>query len=93
MVAASDGACDREHRRRDYGVHLRPWGGGVDDLAEQRAAAPAGAGEGGQARRHRRRQAPTGDRQRGRLLPSASANQDPGSDGGADLGQGQRGWR
>ena len=33
MVAASDGACDREHRRRDYGVHLRPWGGGVDDLA------------------------------------------------------------
>ena len=77
------------------GFNFVPGAAATMTSPSQRAAAPARAGAGGQARPGGTgdAQAPAGDRQRGRLLPSARANQDPGPDGGADLGQGQRGWR
>ncbi len=104
MVAAGNGACDREHWRRDNRVQLRPRGGRDDDLADQRATAPARSGAGGaagHARRPRgrrgqrgqgdeRRPAAGGHRERGRVLPAAGQDQDAGPDGGADLGQDQQ---
>ena len=104
MVAAGNGACDREHWRRDNRAQLRPRGGHDDDLAGQRATAPARPGAGGAAGHvHRprgrrgqrgpgdeRRPAAGGHRERGRVLPAASQDQDAGPDGGADLGQHQQ---
>ena len=54
MVAAGNGACDREHWRRDYRAQLHPRGGHDDDLADQRATPPARPGAGGAARHARR---------------------------------------
>ena len=70
MVAAGNGACHREHRRRDHRVQLRPRGGRDDDLADQRATAPARARAGGTAWRVHR---PGGRRgQRGQATATRS---------------------
>ena len=104
MVAAGNGARYRDHRRRDYRLQLRPRGGRDDDLADQRATAPARPRAGGTARggherqgrgrrhrrqRHRRRAAPVGDRQRREVLPADRRDSQSRPDGGAHLGQHQ----
>ena len=105
MVAAGNGARYRDHRRRDYRLQLRPRGGRDDDLADQRATAPARPRAGGTARgrherqgrgrrlrrqRYRRCAAPVGDRQRREVLPADRRDSQSRPDGGAHLGQHQR---
>ena len=104
MVAAGNGARHRDHRRRDYRLQLRPRGGRDDDLADQRATAPASPRAGGAAwfrherqghrrrqrrQRHQRRAAPVGHRQRREVLPADRRDSQSGPDGGAHLGQHQ----
>ena len=103
MVAAGNGAGNREHRRRDNRVQLRSRGDRDDDHADQRAGPPARARAGGPAGRVQRpvgwrqrvgrqrgRVPPGGDRQRGQLLPAAGEHPHPRPDGNADLGQHQQ---